>query len=150
MSERSVTHDTFVIEKEYPFPASKVFNAWASSEQKTQWFGTPAEDMKHELDFRVGGVESAAGAVGEGMNFSYNALYKDIIENERIVYTYEMHLNGDRISISVTTVEFKENDGRTSLTMTEQGVFLDGLDNPLQRKEGTVELLDLLGKVLAQ
>ena len=36
----------------------------------------------------------------------------------------------------------------TRLTLTEQGVFLDGLDTPAEREHGTKALLDALGSHL--
>ena len=60
-----------------------------------------------------------------------------------------MTLNGERISVSVATVEFAPEGSGTRLTLTEQGVFLDGLDKVEDREHGTRELLDKLGTVLA-
>ena len=39
-------------------------------------------------------------------------------------------------------------DAGTRLTYTEQGAYLDGLDTPEQREEGTAQLLDALGASL--
>ncbi len=54
----------------------------------------------------------------------------------------------ERISVSVATVEFQAAGAGTKLTMTEQGVFLDGLDTPAEREHGTGELLDTLATYL--
>ena len=50
--------------------------------------------------------------------------------DERIVYTYEMYRDEDRISVSVTTVELRRGRRRHALIYTEQGVYLDGHDTP--------------------
>ena len=50
-----------------------------------------------------------------------------------------------RISVSVTAVELAPEGAGTRLTFTEHGVFLDGLDSPALREEGTGFLLDALG-----
>ena len=60
-----------------------------------------------------------------------------------------MQADGTLISVSVTTVEFAAAAGGTTLTFTEQGVFLDGADTPAVREKGTGELLDALGAALA-
>jgi uncharacterized protein YndB with AHSA1/START domain len=148
MSDRSATHSTFVIERDYDAPPTRVFAAWADVNAKGQWFG-PGGDNGHALDFREGGRERFE-ASGGGAVYSYDALYEDIVSDERIVYTYNMHRDGIRISVSVSTVELLAADGRTHLRYTEQGVFLDGEDTPEQREHGTRELLDKLGASLAQ
>jgi uncharacterized protein YndB with AHSA1/START domain len=147
MTSRSATHSTFVIEREYEAPAARVFAAWADKSAKEQWFG-PAEG-EHQLDFREGGREHLLADV-HGALYAYDALYEDIVPDERIVFTYNMHRDGKRMSVSVTTVELLAAGGRTRLRYTEQGVFLDGEDKPELREQGTKELLDKLGEALAQ
>jgi uncharacterized protein YndB with AHSA1/START domain len=48
----------------------------------------------------------------------------------------------------VATVVFEAVGDGTKLTMTEQGVFLDGLDSPAEREHGTGELLNQLARYL--
>jgi uncharacterized protein YndB with AHSA1/START domain len=154
MSDRSVTHSTFVIERSYDASPSRVFAAWASREAKGQWFGSVDDtDQHYELDFRVGGRESWKGGMGGPTGkstFSFDAIYQDIVEDQRIVYAYDMHMDDQRISVSLATVEFEAVDGGTLLTFTEQGAFLDGLDEPDRREGGTGSLLDKLGEVIAR
>ena len=64
---------------------------------------------------------------------------------QRIVHTYDMHRDDARISVSVATIEFEAVGDTTRLTLTEQGVFLDGLDTPAEREHGTNAMLDALG-----
>ena len=147
MTDRSVAHGTFVLERTYPASPARVFKSWSDPAAKSKWFGdgTPAQ----EFDFRVGGRELAAA--GEGDNqFVFDVRYEDIVENNRIIYTYYMIMGGKRISVSVAAVElFAEGTG-TRLVVTEHGCFLDGLDTMDQRKRGTSDLLDALGRALAQ
>ena len=148
MSKRSATHSTFVIERDYDASPARVFAAWANVDAKGQWFG-PGGDQQHKLDFREGGREHFEATVG-GAVYSYDARYEDIVPDERIVYTYDMHRNGVRMSVSVSTVEILRAGEGTHLRYTEQGVFLDGTDTPAAREHGTAELLDKLGEALAQ
>jgi uncharacterized protein YndB with AHSA1/START domain len=148
MSQRSATHATFVIERAYDASPARVFAAWAEKSAKAQWFGPPDGGGEHELDFRVGGREHFAASVG-GSLYTYDALYEDIVAGERIVYTYNMHREGARMSVSVSTVEVRAAGEGTQLRYTEQGVFLDGIDTPQEREHGTRELLDKLGQALA-
>ena len=71
------------------------------------------------------------------------------MENERIVFVYDLLLNERLTSVSLTTVEFFGEEGGTRLLFTEQGAFFDDLDDPAGREHGTGWLLDRLGQVLA-
>ena len=149
---RTVVHETFMIEKTYAAPPARVFGLWADLSLKRQWFGDPDHETAsvHEMDFRVGGTETIQGDLpdGSGASFTYDGVYQDIVDNERIIYSYEMTMSGRRISVSVATIEFYADDsdaGKTRLILTEQDAFLDGLDTREQREEGTRAILDALG-----
>jgi uncharacterized protein YndB with AHSA1/START domain len=149
MRSRSIEHGTFTVTRTYPVPPARVFAAWATKEAKSRWFGAAGEvNDGLELDFRVGGTEINRGGPPDGPVYTYEATYKDIVADERIVYGYSMDAGGTLISVSVTTVEFAATDGGTALPFTEQGVFLDGADTPAIRQKGTEELLDQLGTVV--
>ena len=150
MTERSVTHATFVIERTYDAAPARVFAAWADPAVKSRWFAGPEdwESGAYELDFRVGGRERAGGGPPGGPVHTYDARYQDIVPNERIIISYDMHLDDKRISVSLATVELKPKGSGTRLVFTEQGAFLDGFDDPSQREKGTLDLLDALGAEL--
>jgi uncharacterized protein YndB with AHSA1/START domain len=147
MSDRSVTHATFVVERTYPASPDRVFHAWADPRAKALWFGGPEGDEELDLDFRVGGKETSRGTVGSSV-FLYAATYHDIVEDERIVYAYDMYMDDTRISVSLGTVELTPDGDGTRLVYTEKGAYLDGHDTPGQRQEGTEGLLDALGESL--
>jgi uncharacterized protein YndB with AHSA1/START domain len=148
MSDRTVEHGTFVLDRTYNAAPARVFRAFADPEHKSRWFGNTGSDDPRTMDFRVGGAESMSGSIPDGPSYRYDAVYQDIVENERIVYTYDMHLEGRRISVSVATVELLPDGERTRLILTEQGVFLDGLDQPAMREKGTGDQLDKLAETL--
>ena len=151
MTGRSVVHATFVLERVYPASPSRVFNAFTDPKAKAKWFAGPPEwgPDRQTMEFRVGGRETSVGGPKGGPQHAMYLTYYDIVPDERIVYAYEMQLDGKRISVSVATIELKPEGSGTRLKLTEQGAYLDGFDNGAQREAGTKDLLDSLGKSLA-
>ena len=156
MTDQTVIHDTFTIDRIYPAPVARVFAAFTSKEAKDAWGdtsdldepGTDADDTA--FDFRVGGHERY-GFGYQGVSYRYDARYYDIVPDQRIIYSYEMYADGARISVSVATIEFAAATGGTALRWTEQGAYLDGFDGadaPQLRAGGTAEMLDGLAKYL--
>ncbi len=150
MTERSVTHATFVIERTYDAAPARVFKAWADPAAKSRWFAGPGdwERGTYTLDFRVGGREQAAGGPPGGPVHRHDGRYQDIAPEQRVIIAYDMHLYDVRISVSLATVELRPAGAGTKLIFTEQGAFLDGFDDPALREKGTRELLDALGAEL--
>jgi uncharacterized protein YndB with AHSA1/START domain len=148
----SVTHSTFSLERTYDASPARVFAAFAEPEQKAAWFAGPPEWplAAFEVDFRVGGRELNRGGPKDGPMHSFDALYYDIVPDERIVYSYEMHLDDKRISVSLATIELASAADGTRLTLTEQGAYLDDFDDPKLRETGTLDLLEALGAYLAK
>ena len=148
--DRYVTHASFTLERTYPVPAARVFTAWADPAAKARWF-TPEPGAGHELDFRIGGREVATGGPEGGPLMTFETLYRDIVPEQRIVYTSTLSAGADLMTVSLTTVEFTPGeDGGTRLVLTEQGAYLDGHEQPAWREEGTASQLDALAAELKE
>jgi uncharacterized protein YndB with AHSA1/START domain len=152
MTERNITRGTFDLERTYDVPRSRVWDAFATLEGKQAWFegGGDYVLLERIFDFREGGRERAAGRWANGTVSRFDATYFDIVDQERIVYAYEMHLNDVRISVSLATIEFKEAPGGTRLLLSETGAFLDGYDDAGSREHGTNFLMDRMGASLTK
>jgi uncharacterized protein YndB with AHSA1/START domain len=149
MADRSIVHGVFTVERRYKASPAKAFRAWAQPELKQKWFGAPEPgNVKHSFDFRVGGSEHNEAKGPDGGDYMFDVRYYDIVPDNRIVYAYDMHLNGERISVSVATIEFRPDGAGTHLIVTEHGAFLDGLDTAAQRHAGTEWIMDQLGAYL--
>jgi uncharacterized protein YndB with AHSA1/START domain len=147
----SVVHATFQLERTYDAPVTRVWTALTDEAAKQKWFaGTPGrwELLERRMDVRVGGREYLKGRWEGGVVSTFDAIYHDVVPNERLVYAYEMHLDAKKISVSLATMQLNAEGRKTTLTVTEQGAFLDGYDDAASREQGTGHLLDALGASL--
>ncbi|WP_040950282.1 SRPBCC family protein [Gorillibacterium massiliense] len=143
MTERIVKHATFTVERTYAATPAQVYRAWSDPVAKAKWFS-----KADVFDFRVGGREASSGGPPEGPVFTFEAVYQEIVPEERIVYTYSLDSGDVRISVSITTIELFFAEKGTRLVFTEQGAFFDGYDTAEVREQGTNEMLDALGRTI--
>jgi uncharacterized protein YndB with AHSA1/START domain len=156
MTERTVTHSTFVIDRHYPATPERVFAAFADKATKRRWCvegeGFTIEEL--EMDFRVGGRERSRFRFEGGAPIVCDAIYQDIVPDERIVFAYTMTAGDKRMSSSLTTIELLPSGAGTALIFTEQGAFFDGSPasegwSPREREHGSRGLLEQLAKEFA-
>ena len=147
---RSVTCASFTLERSYPVTPSQLYKALTDSAAKAKWFAASSDCtvLVRELDLRVGGRELVKGRWSSGMVSTFDAVYHDIVPNERLIYCYALYLDERKISVSLATMELSKAGSETTLKLTEQGAFLDGYDDAGAREHGTGLLLDALGASL--
>jgi uncharacterized protein YndB with AHSA1/START domain len=147
------THDTFTLERTVDASPDRVFQALANPEIKVKWFvGPPSSWTEHErtFDFRVGGRERVSGTHSSNITSIFDAVYFDIVPNERVVYVYEMTVNGKKISTSLATFELVKVGSKTKIVLTEQGAYFEDPEmkkyapngQAASRLEGTKGLMD--------
>jgi uncharacterized protein YndB with AHSA1/START domain len=154
MTERSVIHSTFEIERDYPVTPQRVFGAFSDPGKKLRWFREEdnliTEDF--EMDFRVGGRERTRFRLKngpfEGVICTNDTTYQDIVPDSRIVLAYTMALGDRRFSASLATFELLPIPAGTKLVFTEQAAFFEGADGPEMRKDGWRLLLERLANEL--
>lgn len=148
---RSANHASFAIERVFSATPAQVFAAFAVPEARAQWFSGPPGQWKvlvREHEFRVGGCERVVGAFASGKVSAFDCRFQDIVQDQRIIYTYEMQVDERRISVSLSTVELRPEGSGTRMLYTEQGVFLDGYDDCGERERGTQGLFGQLDRWL--
>jgi uncharacterized protein YndB with AHSA1/START domain len=150
ITERSQVHATFVIERDLDAPLDRVWHALSDSDARDQWFGGgPTFDIQEKSHaFYVGGRAVEDGQWHGGPRSRFESTYTDIVVQQRIVFTYDMWVDDQHLSTSLTTIAIEAEGDRTSLTYTEQGVHFDGLDSAEGREQGTRGILDQLSTYL--
>jgi uncharacterized protein YndB with AHSA1/START domain len=149
----TIVHETITLERHYDATPERVFRAFADPEAKAMWFpSAPAHWIAHSestFEFREGGLEASATGPAGGEPYHYTARYHDIVPDQRIIFSYEMTYAGQRISVSIQSIDLYPEDSGTRLVLTDQGAYLDGRDTAQQRRGGIEPQLDQLAKALA-
>ncbi|MFI8520803.1 SRPBCC domain-containing protein [Streptomyces sp. NPDC085481] len=155
-----VRHGSFELRVDIPAPPERVFAAFAEPELRTRWFKLPgpSRTAEHELDFRVGGGETARNHFLSGdmdERLEYRSRFVDLEPAERLVYVYEAHVNDVRRWVSLVTIRLAPQDGGTRLEWIEQYTYLvlssaDGEQDFAHLRGGTRLLLNGLSLAVAE
>jgi uncharacterized protein YndB with AHSA1/START domain len=104
----------FQLVREFDAPREKLFAAHSRPEHLKRWWGR-GNPLDVEMDFRVGGRYRIVEHAEDGEH-AFRGEYLEIVAPSKIVYTFEWE--GMPGHISTDTLEFTEQDGRTTLTST--------------------------------
>ena len=156
MSEPTVIHDTFTLERTYAAPVSRVFAFLSEPGKKRIWYAAAEgrEVAAFDMDFRPDGVERLAIRMGKDTPFPGTMIvnasrYEDIVTDQRVVLSGSMTLGERRISSHLVTLELVAAGGSTTLRITHQAAFYEGADGLERRKGGWEVLLASLGDAIA-
>ena len=151
-TDSKTQHASFTLERHYDAPVTLLYKAFSDQAAKSRWFGGGGEwsMLDKKFDFRVGGHEHLSGRWKSGMVSAFDAVYHDIVPEQRIVYAYDMHLDGRHISVSLATILFAVDGEGSKLTIIEQGAFLDGYDDAGSREKGTRGLMERIADSLKE
>jgi uncharacterized protein YndB with AHSA1/START domain len=143
-----INHETFTITRTYEKCIAHVWSAWSDRAKKWRWLrsddAVPADFL---FDFRVGGEERSSFTSPMGSHENHT-VYFDIAEENHIVYSYSMALNGRIHSVSVASVTFEDAGGGTKMTYVEQITLIGESDGAEGRKHGWTALFESLDTVL--
>jgi len=145
-------HGSFTIERTYDAPLERVWAAFADPEVKRLWFDGPPEwDSEPYIgDIREGGREVSIGGPKGGPVSRYYSYIWEVVPNQRIVTTYEMYIDDDRLSVSLLCTEFEPTSDGTRVTLTEQATYLLGQDGTPDREHGFRLILEMVEQVIAE
>jgi uncharacterized protein YndB with AHSA1/START domain len=125
-------HGSVTVVRDLAASPDVVYAAYGVAAVRRRWFRMPGDPARgfHELDFRVGGHEAAAGVfapTGEREEtLGYRSTFWDLAAGSRIAFSYSFTLDGITRWASLVTVELSplpSGDG-TRLRHTEQYAYL--------------------------
>jgi len=131
-------------------PRQLLFEAWTKPEHLRRWYGCEGSALTVcETDLRVNGTWKRVMRMADGSDHAFHGVYREIVPNERLVYTecYEAPQFGNPEWL--TTVTFEDVDGMTKLTHTLLHSSREIRDGHLKAgmEAGTIEMLNRLDEL---
>jgi uncharacterized protein YndB with AHSA1/START domain/DNA-binding transcriptional ArsR family regulator len=113
----SIAERELVVTRDFDVPARFLFEAYSKPEHLKRWFGPKGFPLTLcEVDFRVGGRFRFAMTGPDGkQNTPFGGEYLEIVPDTRIVF--DNRFEEPNAPKMITTITFKETDGKTKLVM---------------------------------
>jgi uncharacterized protein YndB with AHSA1/START domain len=126
MNEK-LQHATIILERSYRAPLERVFSEFANPVARARW-SPPSNDVLiyDETDFRAGGRDVFRCGPQNDPKFRGETLYHLIVPNKRVVSSETLDADGQRLAVSLNTLDFEATDKGTNLKLTVQMVSLAG------------------------
>lgn len=106
---------TLILTRTIHAPRALVFQVWTEREHMVHWFGPDNFTLPFcEVDFRVGGKYRLCMRSPDGTDFWVEGTYREIVEPERIVFTWGRPEFPDE---TIVTITLAEEEGKTLLTL---------------------------------
>ena len=140
------TKPSLTIKRRFNAAPSKVFAAWTDPEKVKRWMG-PGEVkvLSTEGDARTGGRFRWVMQAPDGERHDVSGVYREVIANERLVFTWAWISTPERESLVTVTVK-PDGDG-TLMTLTHEQFFDEtARDN---HNKGWTSAVDKLGEYLS-
>jgi len=137
-----------VITRIFDAPRRLVFEAWTKNEHLQQWCAPRGFTIPFsEGDLRPGGTWKSCMRTPEGEDCWLSGTYREIVENELLVFTQAWEEEGKRGHETVVTVHFADLGKKTKVTF-RQGNFASVQERD-GHKGGWAQCLDRLAGLLA-
>jgi uncharacterized protein YndB with AHSA1/START domain len=111
------------LQRTYPVPPEKVWQAWTNPQALTQWFGPgePSSVTRAEVDVRVGGRYHIAFTTPDGEAHDVSGVYQEVVKHRKLVFTWAWKSTPERVSR--VTVALRPTDEGTELTFLHEQFF---------------------------
>lgn len=153
MTATSPTSGSFTINRQFKHGTEKVFAAFSEPATKAKWFSGPdgAEQLERKVDVKTGGSEVLKIKWTTGMITHFIAKYHTVEQAKRIVYSYDLMIDGKHHSTSLAVVELTPVGKNTDMTFTEFVAWHDGTSRDAglaSREKGNSWQFDKIAEVL--
>jgi uncharacterized protein YndB with AHSA1/START domain len=158
-----------VITRVFEAPKELVFKVWTEPEHIKNWWGPkPFTAPRCEVDLKPGGDYIYVMRSPDGQEFPVQGKFKEIVKNEKLVYTDDMYkqadfwkmMIGDKVGGDVdfstlqliVTVIFEDQDNKTKFTLITRFVSNDVRDAMvgMQMAEGWTSSLQKFAEELTK
>ena len=127
-------------------PPERVYAAWTDPEKLKRWFGPEQiETLRADADARVGGRFRIVMRGTDGEEHDVSGVYREVVPNERIVFTWEWRSTPERESL--VTVVIKPEGAGSLLTLVHEQFFDEAARD--RHEHGWIGCLDKLERYFA-
>ena len=142
MTDNHGSQDAVVIERSFDAPVDLIWQMWTDPDHFKAWYGPVGATIPvAKMDVRVGGTRLVCMEVqspGGPMQMWFTGEYREVVENERLVYTESMSDEHGNVSspsgmgmgeghpsTTEVRVELEDVGGRTKMVLTHAGIPAD-------------------------
>jgi uncharacterized protein YndB with AHSA1/START domain len=143
MSTQTAVKPSLTLKRRINAPPAKVFAAFTEPQTITRWFGPQGvTNVEAEINLRVGGRYRIVAKMANDQH-EVMGVYREIVTNERLVYTWAWKSTPERESL--VTIQLKPDGAGTLLTLIHEQFFdADARD---RHQHGWTGALDKLEKL---
>jgi len=142
-------HATITLAHSYPAPVERVYSEFADPVARARW-SHPSDDVLiyAATDFRERGRDIFRCGRGSNPNVHGETTYHLIVPNRQVVSSETLDVDGQRLAISITTLDFEPTEKGTEVKVIVQMVSLVGPGMIAGYEAGNKSALDNLARHL--
>lgn len=138
MSNGKISDRELLFERVFDAPAHLVFDAWTKSEHLVNWWGPNGFTLTNkEMNAVPGGVWRFIMHGPDGRDYVNRVVFIEVNKPSKLVYKHDNDGGTEPINFHVT-IDFKEVDGKTNLTMRSVFATAEELEK-VESEYGAIE-----------
>ena len=147
-ANQEMAQHELVITRTFDAPRALVFRAWTQPEHMVRWMGPHKYTcISAKMDVRPGGAYRAGIRSEDGKEHWMRGVYREIVEPERLSFTFAWEKEGEYGRENTITIIFGEQDGRTRMTFRQ--AFFETVEARDDHNKGWTGCFERLSQYLA-